>query len=227
MNFIDKVGSSFTQSIDFIIDKNRQQAQLNRIKALIQSETDTLNRAYIALGKQYYKMLEENAEEVDVSSLRDTIRTSRLRLKKAKARYEYILKYGVPTPNRRDDLSVACIEQEEEKCSKDAEEEKTACDKTAETPCEEEQDITIAYADPDKKAESVEEKIEKAAEALQEKAENAVQTAEEKVEKVAETVEEKIEKAAETAKTVVESAEQKAEEVTDSEKKPKAKKGKK
>ena len=135
MDFVDKLGMFLSDSLDYLIDKNRQKAQLNRIEAVIKNETEILNRAYIALGKQYYKMLEGKAEETDVSQICDTIKSSKLRLKKAKARYEYIFKYGVPTPGLRDDISVAYIDDsyypEENKPVKKSEP-------------EEEQDITIA-----------------------------------------------------------------------------------
>ncbi len=162
MNFLDRVSRTLSESLDFIIDKNRHKAQLNRINAVIQNETDILNRAYVALGKHYYKTLDGKTEDVDVSPICDTIKSAKLRLKKAKARYEYTLKYGVPTPGIRDDLSVACIEEEESKAP--------ACECEKKVPAapaqEEEQDITIAYAEPEAPAESVEEKIEAAAETL-------------------------------------------------------------
>lgn len=135
MDFVDKLSILLSDSLDYLIDKNRQKAQLNRIEAVIKNETEILNRAYIALGKHYYKTLDGKAEETDVSQICDTIKNSKLRLKKAKARYEYIFKYGVPTPGLRDDISVAYIDDnyypEEKKTSK-------------KTDPEDEQDITIA-----------------------------------------------------------------------------------
>ena len=135
MDFVDKLSIALSDSLDYLIDKNRQKAQLNRIEAVIKNETEILNRAYIAVGKHYYKMLEGKAEEADVSVICDTIKNSKLRLKKAKARYEYIFKYGVPTPGLRDDISVAYIDDSyypEEKVSP----------KKSEP--DDEQDITIA-----------------------------------------------------------------------------------
>ena len=83
MNIIDKVSDSLTQSVDFIIDKNRQAAQLNRLKAIIKSETEILNDAYIALGKQYLKVLDGKTEtEVDVEKLRETVTASKQRIKR-------------------------------------------------------------------------------------------------------------------------------------------------
>lgn len=180
MNFIDRISITLSDSLDFVIDKNRQRAQLNRIDAIIKNETEILNRAYIALGKHYSRMLDGKEEEPDVSQICDTIRSAKLRLKKAKTRYEYIKRYGVPTPGRRDDLSVAFLDEDEPKCSQPS---SRPCTESK-TAAEEEQDITIAYADPQAKTDSVEEKIENAAETLTEKTDSV----EEKIENAAETL---------------------------------------
>ena len=134
MKFIEKVGESVSQSVDFIIDRNRQVAQLNRLKAIIKKETDSVNNSYIALGKEYLKVLDGGtADEAAVARLRVSLEKSQLRLKKARARYEYTLRYGVPKPGT--DVEKAAAEKEQA--------EKAGAKKE-----DEEQDITIAYADP-------------------------------------------------------------------------------
>ncbi len=133
MKFIDKVGDTVSQSVDFIIDKNRQAAQLNRLKAIIQNENDNLNTCYVTLGKEYLKVLDGGtADEAAVGKLRENIAKSQLRLKKARARYEYTLRYGVPKPGVNVEEAAAVKEQQPE------------CEKKE----EDDQDITIAYADP-------------------------------------------------------------------------------
>ncbi len=128
MNFINKVGETITQSVDFIVDKSRQAAYLNRLKMIIDGEQETLDCAYIALGKQYAAVLEgKEANEDENKALLETITNSKLRIKKARARYEYTLKHGVP----KDGVRPEEINETE----------KSADDK-------EDQDITIAYADP-------------------------------------------------------------------------------
>ncbi len=97
MNLLDKVGEGLAASVDVLVEKNRQLAQLNRLAAIIKTETDMIDRAYIALGKQYFKILEGNAEENDVSRICEVIKFSEERLKKAQARYDYVKVYGVPT----------------------------------------------------------------------------------------------------------------------------------
>ncbi len=160
MNIIDKVSDSLTQSVDFIIDKNREAAQLNRLKAIIKSETEVLNDAYIALGKQYLNVLDGKTETgVDVEKLRETVDASKLRIKKARARYEYILRNGIPKTDA--DVSEAADAAE------------TTAEDTEDKDSEEDQDITIAYADPTAACES------DAIDAEAGAAENEVQDAEE------------------------------------------------
>lgn len=139
MKIIDKVSGSVSQSVDYIIDKNRQAAQLNRLKAIIKTENDTLNNAYIELGKYYFEELEGNApKDADIDALRETVKKTSLKLKKARARYEYIQKYGVPKS------------EEDGKCSR------ASCAKNA----DDDEDITIAYsgAADEKKEDEKEEK---------------------------------------------------------------------
>ena len=44
--------SSVAQSI---VEKNRTNAKLNRLRLVMKSESELMNRAYIALGKQLYE----------------------------------------------------------------------------------------------------------------------------------------------------------------------------
>ncbi len=130
MKMMDKFTDSLTQSVEYIVDKNRQIAQMNRLKAIIHKETETLDNAFIALGQKYLSELEGTpSKDIDVAQLCETIKTSKLRLRKARARYEYIARYGVPRAGVKIDG-----------CSS-----KSGSSKVDN---EEDQDITIAYADP-------------------------------------------------------------------------------
>jgi len=136
LSFIEKISGALSDSLDYLIDKNRQRAQLNRMATVIKNETEILNRAYIALGKHYYKTLDGKAEDSDISQILDTIKSAKIRLKKAKTRYEYIFRYGVPTPGIRDDISVAYLDNDDiTNCNRK--------EKTSEN-SDEDQDITIA-----------------------------------------------------------------------------------
>lgn len=138
MNLFDKLSTGISQSVNTIIDKNRQYAQINRINAVIRNEKEVLDRAYIALGKQYCKVLQGNAEETtDVSQLCAVIEASKLRLKKAQARYDYIIKYGMPV--KKENQPVVKITADE-----DVQPDINSFDEAED---EEDGDITIACVD--------------------------------------------------------------------------------
>ena len=155
MNIIDKVSAGITASVDLIVDKNRELAQLNRLEAIIKNETDVLNHAYIALGKQYFLMLEGDAEEADMSQVCEAVRVSEKRLKKAQTRYDYIKAYGIP------DTAVASDSMNYNNNAEASEEAAAECEpdeKPAEAEAAEDEsgDITIASVE-EKAAEAVKE----------------------------------------------------------------------
>lgn len=137
MNFLEKIGTGLSSAVDMIVDKNRQMAQLNRLNMIIKNETEVISRSYIALGKQYYQILENTAQETDVQILIDTIKNSELRLKKAKARYDYVKQFGLLKP-------ASYAEEVPSEKEKPIEEEP---DSAEEKETFDEDDITIAYAD--------------------------------------------------------------------------------
>lgn len=165
MNILDKVGEGLASTVDLLVEKNRQMAQLNRLSAVIKTEKDMIDRAYIALGKQYFAMLQGNAEENDMSQVCDVIKFSEERLKKAQARYDYVKVYGVPDSQIDTVDMVRSNETEEEtEAAQDTEVSEAAAEDD-----EENSDITIAVADdsgaekeeqPEVKAEAEEAKEE-------------------------------------------------------------------
>ena len=140
MNILDKVGEGLATSVDLLVEKNRQLAQLNRLSAIIKTETDVINRAYIALGKQYFKILEGTAEDNDMSQICEVIKFSEERLKKAQARYDYVKVYGVPSAPG-DTVDMIRPAEEEVHETDEAAEEVLSADE------EEDADITIAVAE--------------------------------------------------------------------------------
>lgn len=96
MNILDTISTGFTTVVDTVVEKNRKCAYINRLKYVIKSETDTLNRAYIALGKHFYKDLKGDPESAEVQRLCKVIDIAKTRLKKAQDRYEYVMMYGMP-----------------------------------------------------------------------------------------------------------------------------------
>lgn len=106
MNLFDNIGTGITQAIDTVVEKNRRLAYTNRLKYVIKSETETLNRAYIALGKHFYKDLKGDPESAEVERLCKVIDIAQERLKKAQDRLEYVIMYGIPENNRTDSTHI-------------------------------------------------------------------------------------------------------------------------
>lgn len=63
MNIISSVGNGFTKAIDYVVEKNRKIALINRVKLVIRNEEDNSQRAYIALGKYYFRNLRDKQNE--------------------------------------------------------------------------------------------------------------------------------------------------------------------
>ena len=144
MNLLDKISTGITSTIDIIVEKNRQLAQLNRLAAIIRNEKAVLEHAYAALGKQYYKILEKNAEKSDTEQICEVIKFSEARLKKAQARYDYIKIFGMPTNSSGDVEMIHSVDSDygnSEASDEEVSEEETG-------------DITIAVADEAENAET-------------------------------------------------------------------------
>lgn len=96
MSILDKIGAGITSTVEVIVEKNRQLAQLNRLSAIIRTESEVINHAYAALGKHYYKILDKTENETDMTGICEVIRFSEERRRKAQARYDYIKAFGMP-----------------------------------------------------------------------------------------------------------------------------------
>ena len=55
MKILNKIGDTFSQTVDVIVEKNRQAAYINRLKAIILSEQERINKAYVVLGKEFVR----------------------------------------------------------------------------------------------------------------------------------------------------------------------------
>ena len=119
--------SSVAQSL---VEKNRANAKLNRLRLVMKSESELMNRAYIALGKQYYEKKKKN-EPVSVQNeekLFEVIEKSKAKIAKARECYRNIVDsqndiyYGSVDYNNFNtndvvDITVACSNEEEYKNS--------------------------------------------------------------------------------------------------------------
>ena len=133
MTIFDTVKGTVTTAVDTIssvaqtiVDKNRTNAKLNRLRLVMKNESELMNRAYIALGKQYYEMQKKGNVEVteNQQKLFDVIEKSKAKIAKARECYRDIVDsqndifYGSPeTVEYKSadvvDITVACSNENE------------------------------------------------------------------------------------------------------------------
>lgn len=103
MDFLKSAASSVTKAVNFVVDKNRRSAMMNRLKIVIKNEKESQARSYIQLGKYYYQNLrdEQNDETEPLCSIIDN---TGVRLKRA---YEKLDELAVPSAGCRDDAQYA------------------------------------------------------------------------------------------------------------------------
>lgn len=82
--------STVTQNL---VEKNRTNAKLNRLRIIMKNESELMNRAYIALGKHYYEMQKNGSVKNDGSSekLVEVIEKSKAKITKARECYREIV----------------------------------------------------------------------------------------------------------------------------------------
>lgn len=120
--------SSVAQSI---VEKNRTNAKLNRLRLVMKSESELMNRAYIALGKQLYES-QKNGKAVSAENqekLFEVIEKSKAKIARARECYRKIVDsqndifYGNPeeekeySTNEVVDITVACSNESDYKSS--------------------------------------------------------------------------------------------------------------
>ncbi|MEE1262447.1 hypothetical protein [Ruminococcus sp.] len=136
---IDKVKSTMNTAADTIttvaqnfVEKNRTKAKLNRLRMVMKSESELMNRAYIALGKEYYEMLKKGdvtAADEKQKNLLGVIDNSKATIAKARECYRMVLEsqsefvYAVPAaPEKKPvevkqedvvDITVACSNEDD------------------------------------------------------------------------------------------------------------------
>ncbi len=128
MTFLDTVKGTVSTAVDTIssvtqtiVDKNRTNAKLNRLRLVMKNESELMNRAYIALGKQYYEASKkgETISAEKQEKLFDVIEKSKAKIAKARDCYRKIVDsqndifYGVPDVQEYNaeevvDITVAC-----------------------------------------------------------------------------------------------------------------------
>ncbi len=188
--------SSVTQSL---VEKNRTKAKLNRLRLVMKNESEMMNRAYIALGKQYYEMQKKGDIQLDdkQKQLFKVIEDSKAKIARARNCYRtivesrdefiYKLKDDAEPKYEADDIvdiTVACSNESEYESS----------------PFE-------AVADAaEKVCESAEKKAEELKDAAKETAEELKDAAKETAEEFKDSAKETAEAAAEKVSAVAEDA---------------------
>lgn len=120
--------SSVAQSI---VEKNRTNAKLNRLRLVMKSESELMNRAYIALGKQLYESQKNGkaASAENQKKLFEVIEKSKAKIARARECYRKIVDsqndifYGNPEEEKDYstkevvDITVACSNESDYKSS--------------------------------------------------------------------------------------------------------------
>lgn len=167
-----------------LVEKNRTNAKLNRLRFIMKNESELMNRAYIALGKQYYENKKGGSAKQAESEekLFAVIESSKAKIAKARECYRQIV-------DSQNDIfygKVTLGEQETAKVNSD-----DLVDITVACSNESEYDSSpFAASEVKDAAEEVKSGIENAAEEVKEKVSEIAEKTEQAVENVAETVEE-------------------------------------
>ena len=138
MTILDSVKGTVNTAVDTIssvaqtiVEKNRTNAKLNRLRLVMKSESELMNRAYIALGKIMYDSRKKGAEinDAECEKLLKVIDTSKAKIAKARECYRKIVNssndifYGNPevAPEVKEDdivdITVACSNEGDYKSS--------------------------------------------------------------------------------------------------------------
>ena len=100
MTFFDTVKGTVNTAADTIsnvtqniVEKNRTNAKLNRLRLIMKCESELMNRAYIALGKSFYENAKkgESVSEEQQKKLFEVIENSKAKIAKARECYRQIV----------------------------------------------------------------------------------------------------------------------------------------
>lgn len=190
MAIIDTLKGTVNTAVDTIstvaqtlVEKNRVNAKLNRLRFIMKNESELMNRAYIALGKQYYdnKKGSNSKQAESEEKLFAVIDSSKAKIAKARECYRKI----VDSQNGIFYGKTALGEQEPEKVSSE-----NLVDITVACSNENEYDSSPFAASEEKIVEEIKTDVENAAEEVEEKISEIAEKAEQTVDSVADAVEE-------------------------------------
>ena len=204
--FFNTASDTLTNVTQNIVEKSHNKTKLNHLKKEMRSELESLNRAYIELGKEYYNLL-KNSDSAPLNDkqahLIKDIEKSRTKIASDLKCYRAILEIKTEEPREKISKSTTVISEKKTEAVTEPVEEKA---EIVPEPTEEKIETVIEPVEEKTEpvTEPVEEKTAPITEPTEEKAEPVTEPAEKKAEPVTEPVEEKTE-------TVAEPAEEKAE----------------
>ena len=114
----DKIGKTISDTLDFLSDKNKTNANLSRIKTSMRHEIGVLDNCYIELGKYCYENM-RNDRNPDLEELFATIESTKANIKELSEKYRD-LKNGCPkndepeyeiiieTEDKLNDCEISC-----------------------------------------------------------------------------------------------------------------------
>ena len=90
---LDTAVDSLSTVAQTFVERNRTKAKLNRLRMVMKNESELMNRAYIALGKEYYEILKKGdaAPTEKQANLLEVIDRSKAKIAKARNCYREIL----------------------------------------------------------------------------------------------------------------------------------------
>ncbi|MGN0488800.1 MAG: hypothetical protein ACI4HO_06025 [Ruminococcus sp.] len=128
MAIFESIKSGFSCAVETVtdvthslIEKNRTNAQLNRLRSIMKSECEMINRAYITLGKKYYENKQNGKTDIceNEEELFKIIAESKAHIKKIRERYRQVLeRQTVEIAKKYDigdleDITVACSNEDQ------------------------------------------------------------------------------------------------------------------
>lgn len=180
MSIFDTVKGTVSTAVDTIssvaqtlVDKNRTNAKLNRLRLVMKTESELMNRAYIALGKQFYEAQKrgEAVAQENQEKLFDVIERSKSKIARARDCYRKIVDsqndvfYGKLEESAKDysteevvDITVACSNESDYKSSpfETAETESKTADEVKEETVENSEEIKQDELQSEEPAEEIE-----------------------------------------------------------------------
>lgn len=208
--------SSVAQSF---VEKNRTKAKLNRLRMVMKTESELMNRAYIALGKEYYEVLKKG--DVDPTDkqekLLEVIDSCKAKIGRARDCYRKIIEnqsefmYSAPDDKEQVksedvvDITVACSNESDYNSNPFAQAEEKAADVKEEV-CETVEDVK------DEVSETVEDVKDEVSDTVEDVKESVSDTVEDVKDTVSDTAEDVQENFSDKVEDIKETISKKAEE---------------